>query len=97
MWWCCVLAAVWMWWCCVLAAVWSLTVHRAQGSEYPAVVVCLDGRASPLLTRQWLYTAVTRARRVCVVIGTERAYRRAFSTPAPVRQSALADLLRQPV
>jgi len=77
-----------------LVRAWSLTVHRAQGSEYPAVVVCLDGRAAPLLTRQWLYTAVTRARRVCVVIGTERAYRRAFSTPAPVRQSALADLLR---
>ncbi|MBR6950707.1 MAG: ATP-dependent RecD-like DNA helicase [Oscillospiraceae bacterium] len=54
-----------------LEPAWALTVHKAQGSEYRAVVlVCLD--ASPrLLTRSVLYTAITRARELLVIVGNE--------------------------
>ena len=54
-----------------LEPAWALTVHKAQGSEYRAVIlVCLD--ASPrLLTRGVLYTAVTRARQLLVIVGSD--------------------------
>ena len=54
-----------------LEPAWALTVHKAQGSEYRAVILaCLD--ASPrLLTRSVLYTAVTRARQLLVIVGSE--------------------------
>jgi exodeoxyribonuclease V alpha subunit len=42
---------------------WALTIHKAQGSEFDAVVVSLPDAASELLTRELVYTAVTRARR----------------------------------
>lgn len=44
-------------------AAWALTVHKSQGSEFDEVVLVLSDRDSPLLTRELLYTAVTRARR----------------------------------
>ena len=44
-------------------AAWALTVHKSQGSEFEEVVLVLPDRDSPLLTRELLYTAVTRARR----------------------------------
>jgi exodeoxyribonuclease V alpha subunit len=40
----------------------AMTVHRAQGSEYDRVLLTLPGRDLPVLSRQWLYTAITRAR-----------------------------------
>jgi exodeoxyribonuclease V alpha subunit len=40
----------------------AMTVHRAQGSEYARVLLTLPGRDLPVLSRQWLYTAITRAR-----------------------------------
>ena len=63
-----------------LAAVSSanaLTVHRSQGSQYEAVTILLPPAASPILTRELLYTAVTRAGRRVRVIATEDAVRAA--------------------
>ncbi|MCQ2451585.1 MAG: ATP-dependent RecD-like DNA helicase [Oscillospiraceae bacterium] len=56
-----------------LEPAWAMTVHKAQGSEYSAVVLaCLD--ASPkLLTRSILYTAVTRAKKLLVLVGSDSA------------------------
>ena len=42
---------------------WAITVHRAQGSEFPAVVVVLPPEAGGLLSRPLVYTALTRAQR----------------------------------
>lgn len=50
-----------------LASGWCLTVHRAQGSEAKRVIVLLD--ASSLITREWLYTAVTRGVEQVVLVG----------------------------
>lgn len=44
-------------------AAWALTVHKSQGSEFDEVVLVLPDRDSPLLTRELIYTAITRARR----------------------------------
>jgi exodeoxyribonuclease V alpha subunit len=52
---------------------WALTVHRAQGSQFPAVVAPWSTQYSVMLSRALLYTAVTRAQRLCVLVGERRA------------------------
>lgn len=47
----------------------AITIHKSQGSEYPAVVIPLLNGPSKLLTRNLLYTAVTRAKRLVVIVG----------------------------
>lgn len=73
-----------------LARAFCLTTHKSQGSEYPAVIVAIDDTAGPLLHRSLLYTAVTRAKRACVVVSTASALRRCVETPAPPRPTWLA-------
>lgn len=60
----------------------AMTVHRAQGSQFDVVSFVLPPPDSPLLTRELLYTAVTRASRRVQVFGTEEAVRRAVRRPA---------------
>ncbi|MCZ4562146.1 exodeoxyribonuclease V subunit alpha [Rhodococcus sp. IEGM 1401] len=55
--------------------VYAMTIHRSQGSQYDTVSVLLPAEASTLLTRELLYTAITRARSHVRVIGTEEAIR----------------------
>jgi exodeoxyribonuclease V alpha subunit len=52
---------------------WALTVHRAQGSQFPAVVAPWSPAYTHMLSRALLYTAVTRAQRLCVLVGERRA------------------------
>ena len=52
-----------------LAPAWCLTVHKSQGGEWPVVVLVLDGSASGMLTRELVYTAVTRASRGLLLVG----------------------------
>ena len=70
----------------------AMTVHRAQGSQFDIVSFVLPPPDSPLLTRELLYTAVTRASRRVQVFGTEEAVRRAVRRPAN-RASGLRDRL----
>jgi exodeoxyribonuclease V alpha subunit len=65
-----------------------LTVHRSQGSQYRAVTVLLPPPSSPLLTRELLYTAVTRAVDRVRVVGSEESVRAAVGRHA-VRASGL--------
>ncbi len=51
---------------------YAVTVHKSQGSEYPAVVIPLLGGPRPLLNRNLLYTAVTRAAKCVTIVGDER-------------------------
>jgi len=51
----------------------ALTIHRSQGSQYGAVTIVLPGPESTLLTRELLYTAITRARQRVRIIGTAEA------------------------
>ena len=74
---------------------YCLTVHRSQGSEWPGVIVLVSSNSGPMLTRNLLYTALTRARRAAVLIGDEAAIARAVAeTRDQERQTGLATLLR---
>ncbi|WP_280262497.1 exodeoxyribonuclease V subunit alpha [Nocardia wallacei] len=58
-----------------VTTVYAMTIHRSQGSQYGTVSVVLPGPESTLLTRELLYTAITRARHHVRIIGTEEAIR----------------------
>ena len=55
---------------------WALTVHKSQGSEYRAVILSLNPVAQMLLTRGVLYTAVTRAKELLIMVGDENVAHR---------------------
>ncbi|UFU07032.1 exodeoxyribonuclease V subunit alpha [Ruania halotolerans] len=59
----------------------AMTVHRAQGSQFGRVSLILPPATSPLLTRELLYTAVTRAQEFVRVVGSEEAVRAAVAHP----------------
>jgi exodeoxyribonuclease V alpha subunit len=78
---------------------WAVTVHRAQGSEFPAVVAVLPPEAGGLLSRPLVYTAFTRAQRHLSVVHASgallaRAVREVGALP---RRTRLAALLREAV
>lgn len=71
---------------------YAMTIHKSQGSEYDTVVIVLPADESPMLSRELLYTAITRARKQVIVIANEAQLRVAIETNV-VRQSGLADAL----
>jgi exodeoxyribonuclease V alpha subunit len=78
-----------------LVPAYACTVHKSQGSEYPAVVLALHRQHHVMLERNLLYTAVTRARRLVVVVGSRAAVWRAVTTASVrARCTTLADRLR---
>jgi exodeoxyribonuclease V alpha subunit len=77
-----------------LTHAYAVSIHRSQGSEYPCVVVPLVTSAWTMLARNLLYTAVTRARRLVVLVGSRRALAKAVRTEgAGRRYTALGDRL----
>jgi len=58
-----------------LVLAYAVTVHKSQGSEYPAVVMPLSTHHFKMLRRNLIYTGVTRGKRLVVLVGTERAMR----------------------
>jgi exodeoxyribonuclease V alpha subunit len=52
---------------------YATTVHKSQGSEYPAVVIPIHTQHYALLQRNLLYTAITRGRKLVVLVGTQKA------------------------
>ena len=56
-------------------SVFAMTIHKSQGSEFDRVVVLLPEQSSPVLTRELLYTAITRARARVTVVGSEAVIR----------------------
>lgn len=78
-----------------LALAYASTVHKVQGSEFPAVIVVLAAGHHVLLSRALLYTAVTRAKRVVAVVGDDRALARAVQNAESYSAySRLAERLR---
>jgi exodeoxyribonuclease V alpha subunit len=75
-----------------IQTVHAMTIHKSQGSEFDEVVVLLPDEGSRLLTRQLLYTAVTRARNAVTLLGTKAALEKAIGNPVD-RASGLKELL----
>ncbi len=81
-----------------LQPAFAITVHRSQGAEYPAVVVPLLVQHRVMLQRNLLYTAITRAKQLVVLVGSRRAIEMAIANAQPSRrESALAERLRAQV
>ncbi len=78
-----------------LALAYVLSVHKSQGSEYPCVVIPLHTQHFLMLQRNLLYTAVTRGKRLVVLVGTQKALSLALQrSGAATRYTALRDRLR---
>jgi exodeoxyribonuclease V alpha subunit len=69
-----------------LAHAYAVTIHRSQGSEYPAVVIPLTTSAWMMLQRNLLYTAITRAKKLAVLVGAPRALAAAVRTVSAGRR-----------
>ena len=52
---------------------WCITCHKSQGAEYPAVIMVLHDSQSAMLQRNLFYTGITRAKNLCIVVGTKSA------------------------
>ena len=65
---------------------WAVTVHKAQGSEYRAVILALTGSNQLLMTRSVLYTAVTRAKELLILVGDDAAATRMIDNFRQVRR-----------
>jgi len=77
-----------------LVLAYAITVHKSQGSEYPAVVLPLVKQHSMLLQRNLLYTAITRAKRLCVLVGQPYALELAVrNNRVALRNTGLAEQL----
>jgi exodeoxyribonuclease V alpha subunit len=74
-----------------LAHAYAVTIHRSQGSEYPAVVIPVTTGAWMMLQRNLLYTAVTRAKRLVVLVGSKRALGQAVRTVSAGRRFTALD------
>ncbi len=68
----------------------ALTIHKSQGSEYDRVIVVLPERPSRIVTRELLYTAVTRAKRTVTIIGSQAVIETAIATQT-CRSTGLAE------
>lgn len=81
-----------------LRLAYATSIHKSQGSEYPAVVIPLSTSHFPMLSRNLLYTAVTRAKRLCVLVADPRALRVALDEQRKERRSTgLTERLRRAV
>jgi exodeoxyribonuclease V alpha subunit len=75
--------------------VYAMTIHKGQGSQFDSAAVLLPAEGSRILTRELLYTAITRARQELILVGTEETVRRAVERPV-ARASGLRERLRWP-
>jgi exodeoxyribonuclease V alpha subunit len=71
-----------------LTLAYAATVHKSQGSEYPAVILPIHTTHYPMLQRNLLYTAATRAKRLLVVVGMKKALATAVRNNATIRRAS---------
>ncbi|HEU5161585.1 MAG TPA: AAA family ATPase, partial [Thermoanaerobaculia bacterium] len=80
-----------------IALAWATTIHKSQGSEYPAVVIALLTEQAIMLQRNLLYTAITRGRKLVVLVGQKKAIAMAVrNASARRRYSKLRERLARP-
>ena len=72
-----------------------ITVHKSQGSEWDEVVVAVEPSMGAFLNRNLIYTAVSRAKRKCWIVGSKQAWRTAIERPGRSRKLAFGGLLAE--
>ncbi|UCC74084.1 MAG: ATP-binding domain-containing protein, partial [Gemmatimonadota bacterium] len=78
-----------------LELAWALTIHKAQGSEWPWVMVVCHSSQHYMLSRQLIYTAITRAKKGVILVGDRKGIDRALSNNRPAeRRTRLQEALR---
>jgi exodeoxyribonuclease V alpha subunit len=79
-----------------LTLAYAMSVHKSQGSEYPVVVLPLLTQHYMLLQRNLIYTAITRAKKMVIIVGTRKAIAMAVKNDKiTARWTALAERLRE--
>ncbi|MBF0657808.1 exodeoxyribonuclease V subunit alpha [Psychrobacter sp. NG25] len=73
----------------VIATAYAMTIHKSQGSEFDHVAVTFDNSHARLLSKELIYTAVTRAKKQVTIYSTKQAFERAVKTPTE-RHTGLA-------
>lgn len=74
--------------------VYAMTVHKSQGSEFNRIALVLPERESPVLTRELLYTAITRAKSSVTIFGTREVLNAGINNPT-IRRSGLMDSIER--
>jgi len=72
----------------------AVTIHKSQGSEFDSVLIIVPEKLSPVVTRQLLYTGVTRARKKAIIVGSLDVIKEAMSLTLD-HTSPVVDLLEQ--
>ena len=81
-----------------LTPAYAITVHKSQGSEFDAVIIPIVGGGPMIMTRNLLYTAITRAKKMAVLVGSEYWIKRMVDNNyIQKRYSALGDFLRESI
>jgi exodeoxyribonuclease V alpha subunit len=79
-----------------LALAYAITVHKSQGSEFPAVIIPLLSQHYMMLQRNLLYTGMTRAKKLLVIIGSKKSLAMAVNNARmETRFSMLLDRLKK--
>ncbi|MCD6186114.1 MAG: ATP-binding domain-containing protein, partial [Deltaproteobacteria bacterium] len=78
-----------------LTLAYAISVHKSQGSEYPAVIIPLMTSHYPMLQRNLIYTAITRGKILVIIVGMKKALEIALKNNRPTeRLSSLSERLR---
>ena len=79
-----------------LELAYAITIHKSQGSEYPAVVIPLLSGPRQLFHRNLLYTAITRARKCVTIVGSDQTFHEMIrNTNEHNRNTSLAERIRE--
>ena len=75
---------------------YAITIHKSQGSEYPCVIIPLHTQHYVLLQRSLIYTAITRARKLVIVVGTKKTLNLAVTrADSRERTTTLSERLKE--
>lgn len=74
---------------------YAITIHKSQGSEYDCAIVLIMDEHDALLQKNLIYTAITRAKKKCIIIGQDSAIKKSIIGKQPKRKTLLKDLLKE--
>lgn len=73
-----------------LLPAWCISTHKSQGSEYPVAIIPMFEQSKNMMNRNWLYTAITRAKKLAIIVGQASTIEMAAKTDGVVRTTMLS-------